>query len=227
MTEEQRRRIREELERERADLENRLQRNGHYGLNRGMNDSVGELSGYDNHPADLGTEMFERGKDIALNEQDQYRLEEIKEAIQRMKKGTYGQCIVCGTQIPFERLEAVPATLYCREHAPDSEVSERRPIEEQIIYPPFGEHFNDGNDERNAYDAEDAWQEVEQYGTSNPADVYGGTPNYNEVTIDHHERKGYSMDIEGFTITDAEGRTEEITDITHNDAYRRFAEKEE
>ncbi len=227
MTEEQKKQLRAELEREKADLEKRLHQDDRYGLNRAMNDSVGELSGYDNHPADLGTEMFERGKDIALNEQDEHRLAEVKEALQRMEEGTYGQCIVCGIQIPLERLEAVPATLYCREHAPDPELSERRPVEEQIIYPPFGEHFNDGNDERNAFDAEDAWQEVEQYGTSNPADVYGGVRDYNEVTIDHNERQGYTMDMEGFTITDAVGRTEEITDITHNDAYRRFAEEKE
>ena len=28
--------------------------------------SVGELSAYDNHPADMGTELYEREKDFAL-----------------------------------------------------------------------------------------------------------------------------------------------------------------
>ena len=143
-----------------------------------------------------------------------------------MEEGTYGRCIECGQSIPFERLEAVPATAYCINHAPEVHVSERRPVEEQVIHPPFGEHFHDGA-KRSAYDAEDAWQEVERYGTSNPADVYGGTGSYNEITIDHNERIGYAEDFEGFTITDAEGRSEEITDITHNDAYRRAEEEEE
>ncbi|MEM5591840.1 hypothetical protein AAHH67_09065 [Niallia circulans] len=38
-------------------------------------ESVGELSSYDNHPADLGTELFEREKDSALEQHDQSELE--------------------------------------------------------------------------------------------------------------------------------------------------------
>ena len=30
-------------------------------------EAVGELSMYDNHPGDMGTELFEREKDMALN----------------------------------------------------------------------------------------------------------------------------------------------------------------
>lgn len=41
-------------------------------------DSVGELSSYDNHPADTGTELFEREKDIALNDHAEYEVEKSK-----------------------------------------------------------------------------------------------------------------------------------------------------
>ena len=36
--------------------------------NEPLKESVGELSGYDNHPADLGAETFERAKDLGLKE---------------------------------------------------------------------------------------------------------------------------------------------------------------
>jgi hypothetical protein len=44
------------------------------------------------------------------------------------------------------------------------------------------------------------------------------------LTIDHDEKRGYIDDFEGFTITDAHGNTEAITDITHNEAYDRAEE---
>lgn len=40
-------------------------------------------------------------------------LDEIEEALRLIDRGTYGLCSVCGTAIPYERLEAVPATRRC------------------------------------------------------------------------------------------------------------------
>jgi RNA polymerase-binding transcription factor DksA len=40
-------------------------------------------------------------------------LEEIEEALRLIDKGGYGRCSVCGTAVPYERLEAVPATRRC------------------------------------------------------------------------------------------------------------------
>ena len=58
-----------------------------------MNDAIGELSGYDNHPADVGTELYERGKDIALSGQSEKRLREIDEAIrQNGRRNLRGLC---------------------------------------------------------------------------------------------------------------------------------------
>jgi YteA family regulatory protein len=224
MTEAQQSALRGQLLEEKRRLEERLAGNDHFGMARGMNDSIGELSGYDNHPADIGTELYEREKDLALNEAAEHQLEEIELALLRMEDGTYGRCAVCGEPIPYERLEAVPATAYCKDHQPGGHVSQRRPVEEQVIHPPFGEHFNDRDEERTAYDAEDAWQEVERYGTSNPPDYFREAKSYNELTIDDDEKRGYIDDFEGFTITDAHGNTEEITDITHNEAYDRAEE---
>lgn len=35
-------------------------------------------------------------------------LDEIEQALQRLDRGTYGRCSVCGQPIPIKRLEAIP-----------------------------------------------------------------------------------------------------------------------
>ena len=38
---------------------------------------------------------------------------QIDRALEKLDEGTYGVCDVCGTEIPEERLEAIPATSLC------------------------------------------------------------------------------------------------------------------
>ena len=78
---------------------------------------VGELSAYDNHPADMGTELYDSEKDFALEEHADSELNKVNEALQAMEEGTYGKCKVCGTEIPYERLEVVPSTQFCVKHS--------------------------------------------------------------------------------------------------------------
>src|SRR5690625_2717396 len=72
-----------------------------YGLTESTRDSISELSMYDNHPADIGTETYERGKDIALNEHAEKELEEINKAIHAIEEGTYGVCRECSMDISY------------------------------------------------------------------------------------------------------------------------------
>jgi RNA polymerase-binding transcription factor DksA len=69
---------------------------------------VSELSDYDQHPADTGSETFEREKDLSILEQLEGELAEIQAALRRIDEGTYGIDEVTGETIPAERLEAVP-----------------------------------------------------------------------------------------------------------------------
>jgi RNA polymerase-binding transcription factor DksA len=85
------------------------------------NDSVGELSSYDQHQADMGTETFEREKDLSILEQVEAELADVEHAMRRLDEGTYGTCEVCGKVIPDERLEAMPATRLCLEHQAEAE----------------------------------------------------------------------------------------------------------
>lgn len=71
-------------------------------------DQLSELADYDQHPADMGTETFEREKDLSILEQLEDELAELQAALERIDAGTYGIDEVTGDPIAPERLEAVP-----------------------------------------------------------------------------------------------------------------------
>jgi RNA polymerase-binding transcription factor DksA len=79
----------------------------------GSSATSGELSSFDQHPGDSGTETFEMEKNVSLLEQVEDELQEVEAAFQRLDRGTYGTCQACGRPIGEERLEAMPATRFC------------------------------------------------------------------------------------------------------------------
>jgi RNA polymerase-binding transcription factor DksA len=88
------------------------------------NDETSELAHYDQHPADMGSETFEREKDLSILEQLETELAEIQAALRRIDEGTYGVDEVTGNPIPPERLEAVPTA---RTNVGDSRPNDSRP----------------------------------------------------------------------------------------------------
>jgi DnaK suppressor protein len=83
--------------------------------------SIAEQSSYDQHPADIGTEVFEHEKNQSLLEQVESELGEIDYAFQRLDAGDYGSCQACHKRIPAERLDAMPAARFCVEDQAKSE----------------------------------------------------------------------------------------------------------
>ncbi|MDQ1521905.1 MAG: DnaK suppressor protein [Actinomycetota bacterium] len=71
-------------------------------------DQLGELASYDQHPADQGSETFEREKDLSILETLEAELVEIEAALQRVDDGTYGIDEETGEPINPDRLEAIP-----------------------------------------------------------------------------------------------------------------------
>ncbi len=131
-------------------------------------ESTNELSSYDNHPGDAGSETFEREMDLGLKDNTFTLLKQVDDALDKIESGNYGVCQKCGANIKDDRLGVVPYSSYCedcQESQEDIEGVRERPLEEGTFHPPF-RGFND-NDEGIEYDAEDAWQDVAQYGTSN------------------------------------------------------------
>lgn len=84
-------------------------------------ENLSELSAVDQHQADVGTETFEREKDLSILEQVDAELADVEYALKRLDDGTYGTCEVDGKPIPEERLEAMPAARLCLEHQAEAE----------------------------------------------------------------------------------------------------------
>ena len=76
-------------------------------------EQVTELSTYDDHPADLASETFEREKDLALEGNIQDLLDKVNTALEKIEDGTYGLCDSCGVEINPNRLEALPWASLC------------------------------------------------------------------------------------------------------------------
>lgn len=108
-----------DLDRYREMLEKERQRMLHQirvidaGQDQGQSDTLGELSDYDDHPADVATETFEREKDRALRNNARDTVERVTAALRKMEHGTYGLCDICGKEIPAGRLDAVPYATLC------------------------------------------------------------------------------------------------------------------
>jgi RNA polymerase-binding transcription factor DksA len=64
--------------------------------------------GAGNHPADEATDVFDRERYRAVENEVGDELRLVEQALQRIEDGTYGICAVSGKPIPVERLEARP-----------------------------------------------------------------------------------------------------------------------
>ena len=117
--------IRERLERERAELASTVERIKER-LAVSQRDSGGEIALADQHPADVASETEARELDVARQAMFEARLGSIDEALQRLERGEYGRCVVCGKEIPAARLDLVPETPYCVEDAEREQQSSAR-----------------------------------------------------------------------------------------------------
>lgn len=72
---------------------------------------------YDVNFADSAQVAAERGENRVLYDQLRQDLDDIEKALARMDEGTYGTCEVCGTDIGEARLEVMPSTRVCIQHA--------------------------------------------------------------------------------------------------------------
>lgn len=164
-----------------------MQRNSHtqheeLGLTKSLIESTSELSTYDNHPADLGSETYELGRQLALDRHQEKQMKEVQAALERVAKGNYGYCESCGNSIAFERLDALPETRKCLEC--EEEETDFRPsvnVKELEIF-----------------DEADALQNTQKYGSSSgPQDVSDNDVlDYGDTWYENHETPGYTDDID-------------------------------
>ena len=71
----------------------------------------------DEPPKDWEDRASERQGDEVLESlgaHDQVEIRQIDAALVRLAEGEYGFCVKCGTEISAERLDALPATPFCK-----------------------------------------------------------------------------------------------------------------
>lgn len=178
-----------------------------------------ELSNYDNHPAEMASETFEREKDFSMLGTIRLYLRKIDNALARMDAGRYGICERCGAEIDRERLEAMPMTTLCVACKAEEEARDGTPDPNlEALFPPFARTFTDQTDNI-AFDGEDAWQAVARWGTSDsPQDVMGAR-DYEHTYVDADEPDGVVEEVEA--LVDENG--EPIID----ERSRRYRKREE
>jgi len=74
-------------------------------------------SAFDDNFADSGQVAAEQGENKVLASQLRSELDEVESALAKLDDGSYGKCETCGEAISEARLEAMPATRYCINHA--------------------------------------------------------------------------------------------------------------
>ncbi len=90
-------------------------------------DSLQELASYDQHQADVGTETFDREKDLSILQEVEGELVDVEHALRRLDEGTYGTCEACGKPISDDRLEVLPAARFCLRDQAEAERESRAP----------------------------------------------------------------------------------------------------
>jgi RNA polymerase-binding transcription factor DksA len=90
-------------------------------------ESLAELSSSAQHQADIGTETFDRERDVSILEQVEAELADVELALRRLDDGTYGTCEACGRLIGDSRLEAKPEARLCLDDQARAEREVRGP----------------------------------------------------------------------------------------------------
>ena len=137
---------------------------------RSIKDSTGELSSYDNHPADEASNTYEREKDLSIKDNSMILLKKVDIALKLIKNNEYGNCRECGNEINLERLETIPYTIVCKNCSEKEEnkveysfdhISEKKEFVDDF----FEKYYVKQMEKINA-NTEEAWEEVAKYGTS-------------------------------------------------------------
>ena len=71
-----------------------------------------EQDAVDQHPADEGSELFEREKNLTVRSTLELSLTDVEDALRRIEDGTYGVCENCGKPIDIRRLRAMPSARF-------------------------------------------------------------------------------------------------------------------
>ena len=87
--------------------------------------SSGELSAYDTHPGDFATEEYMQDMQNSLTDHQQYQLDKVNDALNKIDNDEFGYCERCHNKIESERLDILPETKLCAHCAQETETYSR------------------------------------------------------------------------------------------------------
>lgn len=178
MTDEQLNGLKKQLQEQLDSLEDRVEHTEEF--------NTSELSNYDNHPADNATDLYDQERGLALTQAKEDEIEDIKAALTAIEEGTYGKCRVCGKEIPYERMEALPTALTCIDHADQEPDLETRPSEEDVLQGSTDQPVE--KEDSDLRDFNNSFEEVEDYGSSDgPQDQPGDDEEMEDFYEDKRE----------------------------------------
>ena len=76
-------------------------------------DAAGDLSTMPLHPADQATDTHQQDMSLVFMENESVRLQDIEEALERIREDRFGLCEECDREIALERLRAIPYAPLC------------------------------------------------------------------------------------------------------------------
>lgn len=160
-----------------------------------------ELSNYDNHPADMGTELYILEHNLALKVHEEDILKEIHDALGRIEDDVFGKCAFCGQEIGSERLGVRPYARLCIECEKNKTIdpgmleNNNRPVEEKIWDAPFGrKYLNKREDDEN--EGLDYLNDLMKFGSSDSPQDMGGYHEYEEFYTNEVDKQGIVDDMD-------------------------------
>jgi DnaK suppressor protein len=72
--------------------------------------------------SDEGVTDESGGELFAEADKESKTLKQVRDALERIKNGTFGKCLADGKQIPEKRLNAIPWAPYCLKHEKELEI---------------------------------------------------------------------------------------------------------
>jgi len=160
--------------------------------------SPNELSNYDNHPADLGSELYTVEMNLALKVHEQSKLNEVNIALKKLENGSYGKCENCKKDIDFERLDAMPYARFCMDCKMAKEATEINTPDQQydeVFDAPFGrKYLNKREDDE--FEGMDQLNDLMKYGSSDSPQDMGGYQDYEEFYTNELDNQGIVEEID-------------------------------
>ncbi|NMB33443.1 MAG: conjugal transfer protein TraR [Clostridium sp.] len=191
------------LEKHKQEVEGTLNLMGIHGVSKQDMESSGELSSYDNHPAELGTALFQTEINNALKIHEEHLLKEISDALKRIEDGSYGKCELCQKRIEKQRLLTLPYIRLCincetAREIKTEDLKRQRPVEELVLDAPVGrKYLNEREDDE--YEGMDQFYDLVKYGSSDTPQDMGGYEDYKEYYTNKIDKQGMVEQVENIS----------------------------